>query len=48
MSRLSSSSSELNPPENITPSTGTVFSALAVLLPITFLFLGLFTGIVNP
>ncbi len=48
MSSYSSNKSELHPPENITPSTGTVFSALAVLLPITLLFLGLFTGILNP
>ncbi len=48
MSNRSSKSSELNPPENITPSAKTVFSALAVLLPITLLFLGLFTGALNP
>lgn len=48
MSNRSSNSSELNPPENITPSTKTVFSALAVLIPIALLFLGLFTGALNP
>jgi hypothetical protein len=48
MSNRPSKSSELHPPDNITPSTGTVFSALAVLLPITLLFLGLFTGVLNP
>ncbi len=48
MSNSSSNPSELNPPQNITPSTGTVLSALAVLLPITLLFLGLFTGMINP
>ena len=48
MSARSSGSSDLHPPDNITPSTGTVFSALAVLLPIALLFLGLFTGTLNP
>ncbi len=48
MGTRSSNMSELHPPENITPSTGTVFSALAVLVPITLLFLGLFTGVLNP
>lgn len=43
-----SNPSELNPPQNITPSKGTIFSVLAVSLPITLLFLGLFTGIINP
>jgi hypothetical protein len=45
---MATAKSELNPPENITPSKGTVFSALAVLVPIFLLFLGFFTGVLNP
>jgi hypothetical protein len=48
MSNKSFNRSELNPPENITPSKGTVFSALAVLIPISTLFVALFTGLINP
>jgi hypothetical protein len=48
MSSPSSGPSELQPPENITPSKGTIFSVLAVGIPITILFVGLFSGTFNP
>jgi hypothetical protein len=48
MSRPSSNPSELQPPENITPSKGTISSVLAVGIPITILFVGLFSGTFNP
>ena len=40
--------SELNPPENITPSVKTITSTLLILLPIFLLFLGLFAGLIKP
>lgn len=48
MNKNLNNQSELHPPDNITPSTGTVFSALAVLVPITLLFVALFSGLINP
>ena len=42
-----SQSSNLNPPENITPSVGATLTGLSVLLPIFLLFLGFFTGFIN-
>jgi hypothetical protein len=41
---ISRSSSELNPPENITPSVKTTTTGLLVLLPLFLIFLGLATG----
>lgn len=43
----SSQSSELNPPDNITPSVGTTMTGLMVLVPIFLLFLGLFTNFLH-
>ncbi|WP_404785634.1 hypothetical protein [Altericista sp. CCNU0014] len=48
MSSPYSNPSELKPPQNITPSKGTISSVLAVGIPIALLFLGLFTGVLNP
>jgi hypothetical protein len=48
MSSPSSNPSELKPPENITPSKGTIFSVLAIGIPITLLFVGLFSGTFSP
>jgi hypothetical protein len=39
--------SELNPPENITPSIKTTLNGILVLLPFALFFLGLFTGIID-
>jgi len=43
-----SHASELNPPENITPSIGTTINAILILLPLSLILLGLFTGVINP
>jgi hypothetical protein len=40
--------SELNPPSNITPSTGTVVSGILLLLPLFLLFIALYSGLINP
>ncbi|MGL5076764.1 MAG: purine permease [Waterburya sp.] len=39
--------SELNPPENITPSIKTTMTGILVLLPLSLFLLGLFTGIID-
>jgi hypothetical protein len=39
--------SELNPPENITPSIGTTINAILILLPLSLFLLGLFTGFIR-
>jgi hypothetical protein len=36
--------SELNPPENITPSIGTVLSAIIVLLPLGVFLVVMYSG----
>lgn len=38
--------SELNPPQNITPSVGTTISGILVLLPLTLLLLGFYSGVI--
>jgi hypothetical protein len=40
--------SELNPPENITPSVGTTVSGILVLLPLTIILIGLYSGAFKP
>jgi hypothetical protein len=40
--------SELNPPENITPSVGTTLSGIMVLLPLTIVLIGLYSGAFKP
>jgi hypothetical protein len=39
--------SELNPPQNITPSIGTTINAILILLPLSLFLLGLFTGFIR-
>ncbi len=39
--------SELNPPENITPSIGTTINAILILLPLSLLLLGFYTGAID-
>ncbi len=36
--------SELNPPDNITPSLGTTLSGIMVLLPLGVFLIGLYSG----
>jgi hypothetical protein len=40
--------SELNPPDNITPSIGTTINGILILTPLTLLLIGLFFGVINP
>jgi hypothetical protein len=40
--------SELNPPDNITPSVGTVLSGIMILLPLTVFLIGLYSGAFKP
>jgi hypothetical protein len=40
--------SELTPPKNITPATSTVFKAIAILSPLTILFIALYSGAIRP
>jgi hypothetical protein len=40
--------SELNPPDNITPSVATTLSGIMVLLPIAVFLIGLYTGTFKP
>jgi hypothetical protein len=42
------SNSELNPPENITPSTGTTISAILMLAPLSLFLIGLYFGVIDP
>lgn len=44
MNATSRPTSELNPPVNITPSVKTTMTGIIVLLPLSLLLLGLFTG----
>ncbi|AFY91661.1 hypothetical protein [Chamaesiphon minutus] len=44
----SSHASELNPPDNITPSIGTTINGILILLPLTLILVGLFSGVINP
>ncbi|WP_310416734.1 purine permease [Chamaesiphon sp. OTE_8_metabat_110] len=43
-----SHASELNPPENITPSIGTTINAILILAPLSLILIGLFSGLINP
>ncbi|WP_310487627.1 purine permease [Chamaesiphon sp. VAR_69_metabat_338] len=43
-----SHASELNPPDNITPSIGTTINGILILLPLTLVIVGLFFGVINP
>ncbi len=47
MKSPSRQNSELNPPENITPSIKTTINGILVLLPLSLFLLGLFTGIID-
>jgi hypothetical protein len=47
MKASSGNKSELNPPENITPSIGTTINAILILLPLSLFLLGLFTGFIR-
>ncbi|PSB06962.1 purine permease [Pleurocapsa sp. CCALA 161] len=47
MKKTSGPFSELNPPENMTPSVKTITSVLLVLIPIFLFFLNLFTGFIK-
>jgi hypothetical protein len=40
--------SELNPPDNITPSVATTLSGIMVLLPIGVFLIGLYSGTFKP
>jgi hypothetical protein len=40
--------SELNPPDNITPSLATTLSGIMVLLPIGVFLIGLYSGVFKP
>jgi hypothetical protein len=48
MKKTLSQTSELNPPENITPSINTTLSGILILLPLTLLLIGLYFGVINP
>jgi hypothetical protein len=43
-----SHASELNPPDNITPSIGTTINGILILTPLTLVLVGLFFGVLNP
>jgi hypothetical protein len=43
-----SHASELNPPDNITPSIGTTINGILILTPLTLVIVGLFFGVLNP
>jgi hypothetical protein len=40
--------SELNPPDNITPSVATVLSGIMILLPLGVFLIGLYSGTLKP
>ena len=40
--------SELNPPDNTTPSVGTTINGILILMPLSLLIIGLYFGILNP
>jgi hypothetical protein len=48
MKNTLSQTSELNPPENITPSIKTTLSGILILLPLFLLLIGLYSGVLNP
>jgi hypothetical protein len=48
MQAASPKKSELNPPENITPSVGTVLSGIMILLPLGVFLIGLYSGAIKP
>ena len=39
--------SELNPPENITPSVGTTLSGILILLPLTLVLIYLYSSAIR-
>jgi hypothetical protein len=39
--------SELNPPENITPSIGTVINAILILTPLSLVLIGFYSGAID-
>jgi hypothetical protein len=39
--------SELNPPENITPSIGTTINAILIFLPLSLILIGFYTGAID-
>jgi hypothetical protein len=40
--------SELNPPDNITPSVATTLSGLLILLPLGVFLIGMYSGAFSP
>jgi hypothetical protein len=48
MQGKNSHNSELNPPENTTPSVGTTINGILILLPLSLLIIGLYFGVINP
>jgi hypothetical protein len=40
--------SELNPPQNITPSTQTTINGILILLPLSLILIGLYSGAIHP
>ena len=40
--------SELTPPQNITPSSQTVINGILILLPLTLIIVGLYSGAIRP
>lgn len=39
--------SELNPPQNITPSVSTTVSGILILLPLVLLLVGFYSGVIR-
>ena len=48
MQATSNHKSELNPPDNTTPSVGTTVNGILILMPLSLLIIGLYFGIINP
>jgi hypothetical protein len=48
MQATTNNKSELNPPENTTPSVGTTINGILILMPLSLLIIGLYFGIINP
>ncbi|MBD2328695.1 purine permease [Alkalinema sp. FACHB-956] len=48
MKKSSSHASELNPPDNITPSFKSTMTGILTLLPLIVLLVGLYSGAINP
>ena len=48
MQRTNSHNSELNPPENTTPSVGTTINGILILMPLSLVIIGLYFGVINP